>query len=188
MILIRTIIDRILNEVLSYSQLMKFSDPVRKKRGEKMRVRSLPVTATSTNEFWNFSYKSDPSHITSRPNMPNGISHKGRISFKKINENNQSAIDIPCSVDCSCEDYRYKWAYANSDKDAGEIGKQSLSQCNGSYPRVTNPHLRPGLCIHLISLRGYLKTKLEESQQPTLHQKLDEIVFRYPTGIIEFEE
>lgn len=188
MILIRTIVNRILNEVLSYSQLMKFSEPARKKRAEKMRVRSLPVTATSTNEFWNFSYKSDPSHITHRTNLPNGMSHKGRISFKKINAENKSAIDIPCSVDCSCEDYRYKWAYANSDKDAGEIGNDSLSQCNGAYPRVTNPHLRPGLCKHLLSLRGYLKTKLEESQQPTLHQKFDEIVSKYPTGTIEFEE
>lgn len=188
MILLSNIAKRVLNEILSFKELMNFSEPKRKKRALKMRTQSLPMRADSTNEYWNFSYKSDPSHITRRPpENPNGIGHKGRITFKKHN-NNESSIDIPCKVDCTCEDYRYKFAYANHDKEAGAMGDGSLNQCNGNYPRITNPHLRPGMCKHLLSLRDYLRTKLQESDKPTLSQKLDDVVSRYPTDTLEVKD
>jgi hypothetical protein len=187
MISISNIAKRVLNEILSFSELMKFSEPKRKKRALKMRTQSLPMRADATNEYWNFSYKSDSSHITPRLENPNGINHKGRITFKKENINT-SAIDIPCKVDCTCEDYRYKYAYANNDKDAGPMGTSSLNQCNGNFPKITNPYLRPGLCKHLLSLRDYLRTKLEESNKPTLAEKLDDIVTRYPTDNFEIKD
>lgn len=179
MILLSSIAKRVLNEILSFSELMKFSDPKRKQRAAKMRTSSLPVSSHADNESWNFTYKSDQSHITPRPNSPSGIPHRGRITFSK-NTNNKSAIDLPCSVDCTCEDFRYKYAYANADKQASVTGVNSLSKNNGQFPKVTNPHLRPGLCKHLLSLREYLRTKLKESQQPTLRAKLDDVVARYP--------
>lgn len=187
MILLSNIAKRILNEILTYTQLMDFSEPARKKRSQKMRVSSLPMRADSNNEFWNFSYKSDNSHITTRPNNPNGIGHRGRITFKR-NKSDKSAIDTPCSVDCTCEDYRYKYAYANNDKDAGTMGPTSLNKCNGKFPNKTNPYLRPGLCKHLLSLREYLRTKLEESQKSGLPAKLDDIVSRYPTDTLQVKE
>lgn len=187
MILLSNIAKRVLNEILTYTQLMNFSEPERKKRSTKMRTKSLPIRADSNNEFWNFSYKSDMSHITPRINNPNGIGHKGRITFKK-NAGDKSAIDIPCSVDCTCEDYRYKYAYANNDKEAGSMGANSLNKCNGQFPKITNPYLRPGLCKHLLSLREYLRTKLEESQQAGLSEKLDDIVQKYPTDTLQVKE
>jgi hypothetical protein len=190
MILLSHIVKSILNEILTFGELMNFSEPKRKQRALKMRTKSLPVSASKDGENWNFSYKSDLSHITSRPPQnPTGIPHKGRITFKKEVKNNiDNAIDMPCSVDCTCEDYKYKYAYANTDKEASIVGNASLSKCNGAFPKVTNPYLRPGLCKHLLSLREYLKTKLKESQQPTLEQKLDEIVLKYPQDNINFEE
>lgn len=187
MIFLSNIARRVLNEILSFKQLMNFSDPQRKKRALKMRTQSLPMRADATNEYWNFSYKSDKSHITPRPENPNGIGHKGRITFKKENSNS-SSIEIPCKVDCTCEDYRYKYAYANHDKEAGVMGDGSLNACNGNFPKQTNPYLRPGLCKHLLSLRNYLRTKLEESNKPTLAEKLDDIVTRYPTDTLEVED
>jgi len=188
MILLSNIAKRVLNEILSFKELMNFSEPKRKKRALKMRTQSLPMRADSTNEYWNFSYKSDLSHITPRPENPNGIGHKGRITFKKSKDENKSSIDIPCKVDCDCEDYRYKYAYANNDKEAGEMGGNSLNKCNGNYPRITNPYLRPGMCKHLLSLRDYLRTKLQESDKPTLAEKLDDIVTRYPTDTLEVKD
>jgi hypothetical protein len=187
MILLSNIAKRVLNEILSFKELMNFSEPKRKKRSQKMRTNSLPIRADSNNEFWNFSYKSDISHITPRLNKPNVIGHKGRITFKK-NTNGKSAIDTPCSVDCTCEDYRDKYAYANNDKEAGTMGSDSLNKCNGQFPNKTNPYLRPGLCKHLLSLREYLRTKLEESQQSSLPEKLDDIVTRYPTDTLQVKE
>jgi len=187
MILLSNIAKRVLNEILSFKELMNFSEPKRKKRALKMRTQSLPIRADSTNEYWNFSYKSDLSHITPRPEKPNGIGHKGRITFKKENSS-ASSIDIPCKVDCTCEDYRYKYAYANNDKEAGEMGNNSLNKCNGNFPKTTNPYLRPGLCKHLLSLREYLRTKLQESDKTTLAEKLDDIVTNYPIGILQMNE
>ena len=188
MISISNIAKRILNEILTFNELMKFSEPRRKDRSKKMRVRSLPITSVKNGESWNFSYKSDSSHITSRPPQnPNGIGHKGRILFKK-SDSGKSAIDMPCSVDCTCEDYRYKYAYANNDHEAGEMGTGALNKCNGNFPKQTNPYLRPGMCKHLLSLRNYLRTKLQESQKPTLEEKLDDIVSRYPTDTLHVEE
>ena len=147
---------------------MDFSEPQRKKRALKMRTNSLPMRADATNEYWNFSYKSDPSHITKRPpENPNGIGHKGRITFKRHSAN-ENSNELPCKVDCTCEDYRYQHAYANNAHDAGDMGKESLNKCNGQFPSRTNNNLRPGLCKHLVSLRDYIRTKLEESQQPKI--------------------
>jgi hypothetical protein len=183
MILISNIVKRVLNEILSFKELMKLSEPERKNRAKKMSVSSLPMTANTNENYWNFSYKSDDSHITPRSSTnpkvsryrsyktatgkPLGIRHRGRITFSKNNPD-KSAIDLPCQVDCTCEDYRYNWAYANHDKDAGPMGDASLNKCNGKFPGKTNPYLAPGLCKHLLSLRNYLRTKLQESTKPTI--------------------
>ena len=188
MISLGNIATRVLTEILSFKELMQFSEPERKRRALKMRTQSLPMKADATNEHWNFSYKSDVSHITPRPpTNPNGIPHKGRITFKKENSG-ASSIDLPCQVDCTCEDYKYKYAFANKDKDAGALGVGSLNTCNGNYPNKTNPHLRPGMCKHLLSLRNYLRTKLKESAKPTLAEKLDDVVSRYPTDTFYVNE
>jgi hypothetical protein len=166
-----------LKEEMNFDQLFNYSDPKRKKRGQSMRVRSLAGTATNTSENWNFAYKSPPSHNTT------GKGWQGRITFAK-NSPDVSANKIPCIVDCSCPDYRYKWAVANKDKQAGVVGATSLNKNNGQFPRVTNPYLAPGLCKHLISLKEYLRTKLNESQKPTVEEKLDEITNNNPVFTI----
>lgn len=181
MISLSKILYNLLTEKLTFNQLIKYSDPKRKEKSKRMRTRSLPMKSSATDEFWNFTYKSDPSHITT------GKGYQGRITFGK-NLADKSAIDLPCSVDCGCPDYKFKWAYANNDKDSSPMGSNSLNKCNGSTPNMTNPYLTPGLCKHLLSLQTYLKTKLEESVKPTLQEKLDEIVLRYPNSTIEVEE
>lgn len=165
--LLKLIKEAFLSEKLTFTQLFNFSEPKRKDRSKGVRVSSLPGTASETNEYWNFSYKSNPSTT--------GLRWRGRITFFK-STHKEAADKMYCNVDCSCPDYKYKWAYANADKDAGITGPNSLSKNNGAYPVVTNKNLRPGLCKHLLSLKDYLKTKLHESQQPDINLKLTEVV------------
>lgn len=183
MISLRRIINEMyLLEKLTFSQLFKMSDTRRKDRAKTVRVASLPGTASETEEYWNFSYKSNPTTTGNR--------WRGRITFLKESTNNanKSAEELYCSVDCSCPDFRYNWAYANADKEASVMGNGALNKCNGNYPKQTNPHLRPGACKHLLSLKDYLKTKINESMQPDINAKLSEVVSKNTAFTILVDE
>lgn len=165
-------------EAMSFDQLFRVTSQMRLAKSKKMRVRSLAGTANEDNEYWNFAYKSDPIHITT------GRGYTGRISFekdayKKYGKSNRSMNEIMCRVDCGCPDYRYRWAYANHAQDAGEMGGDSLNRCNGARPLKTNPRLKPSLCKHLASLRGYLLTKLKD-RKGSLDERLSGIVKENP--------
>ena len=56
----------------------------------------------------------------------------------------------------NCPDYRYRWAWANHQKKAGPIGKNSLNQCISRAPRKTNPQGIPGLCKHILATRDFI--------------------------------
>lgn len=175
---------RILNEMyllekMTFSQLFKLSDTRRKDRAKTVRVTSLPGTASENEEYWNFSYKSNPSTTGNR--------WRGRITFLK-EATNKSADEVYCSVDCSCPDFRYNWAYANADKEASIMGNASLNKCNGNYPKQTNPFLKVGCCKHILSLKDYLKTKLNESMQPDINAKLSEVVSKNSNFTILVDE
>jgi hypothetical protein len=183
MISLSTIVRQLITEKMTFKSLLSYVNNARKAKGKKMSVSPLAGTASSDGENWNFSYKSFPEHITT------GNRFKGRITFENTNiDKNKSAENIYCSVDCGCPDYKYRWAYANNNKDAGPMGNDSLNQCNGETPSITNPYLTPGLCKHLVSLHKYLQTKLEESQQPTIDAKLNEIVTNNPNFTFNVEE
>ena len=173
-------------EAMSFDQLFRSTDVKRLNKSKKMRVRSLAGTANEDSEYWNFAYKSDPIHITT------GRGYTGRISFekdayKKYSKSNRSMNEIMCKVDCGCPDYRYRWAYANAAQDAGEMGIDSLNRCNGARPIKTNPKLKPSLCKHLASLRGYLLTKLKD-RKGSLNERLSSIVREHPEFEIQVED
>jgi hypothetical protein len=175
----------ILVEQMSFKQLLSRTDGGRRDRGSRMRVRSLAGTANENEEQFNFSYKSSPDHITTMG------PHEGRISFEKDAyvkyKNKRSMDDVMCKVDCSCPDYKYRWAYANAAQDAGEMGTDTLNQCNGSVPRQTNPRLKPSLCKHLVALKDYLRTKLQENDGG-LDERLSKIIKENPTFVVEYKE
>ena len=175
----------LLTEAMTFRQLFSKTDGGRRDRGNRMRTRSLAGTADEDSENWNFSYKSNPDHITT------GRSHMGRISFGKDAyvryKNKRSMDEVICKVDCSCPDYKYRWAYANYQQDAGDMGSGSLNKCNGQPPVKTNPRRRVSLCKHLVSLKDYLRTKLQENKGD-FGDRLTEIVRNNPTFEISVEE
>lgn len=175
----------LLMEKMTFRQLLSRTDGGRLDRGRRMRVRSLAGSANEDEEQWNFGYKSDRDHITTmKP-------HVGRISFEKdayIRYKNKRSMDeVVCKVDCSCPDYKYRWAYANAAQDAGEVGVDTLNKSNGNPPVKTNPGRKPSLCKHLVALKDYLRTKLQESDG-RLDERLSHIVKNNPTFEVRYEE
>ena len=154
---------RVLTERMSFRQLLSVSDAKpdnsRFDRAKHVRAKNLRVMTMDENEAWTFSYKSQGHHSTT------GQRHRGYVRFFKENVSiNDSAEDLDCMVDCSCPDYRYRWAYNNAKADAGTTGANSLNKNNGQPPRPRDAHppgvgdLGEGLCKHLIALGRFLET------------------------------
>lgn len=164
MILLKNIVYKILSEAFTFRDLWQTSDPARVDRSKHVNTKSLGVKTMDENEAWTFSYKSSPGHSTT------GNRWRGYVKFLKENvKNANSAEDIPCMADCSCPDYRYRWAYNNSRVGSSPIGINSLNKNNGAKPTPPND-LGPGLCKHLLALGEYLKTKIE----PTVPENPEE--------------
>lgn len=175
--LLTEILRQLLVEKMTFAQLFRSSTPSRKQRAKDMKfVNRLPIRAQKTDSYWDFRYKSGSSNNTT------GDSYRGRITFLKPTKG-KIGESVNCEVDCGCPDYRYRWAYANNRRDAGPMGRESLNQCNGARPRITNPKLQPGMCKHLLALKDQLRQRLKESQESTIEARLDEVVQKYP----EFE-
>ena len=178
MISLINIAKQILTEKMTFSQLFNRSEAGRKDRAKGMRVTRLPVLSSRNGEYWNFQYQSAPNNNTS------GGSWKGRITFRKTNKTT-TADNLPCFVDCGCQDYKYRWAYANSQKEAGPVGPNSLNKSNGSPAPIMNPRGQVGLCKHLIALKTDLHKKLESNKNSNLEEKLNEVVDANPSFEIE---
>lgn len=158
MIKLRSLISEMLVEKMSYEDLMRSSDPARKDRASRIPAKSLVAKSINDREAWKFSYK------TPRDENTTGIRHQGFIYFyKEEMAPGDNAMKIPCSVDCSCPDYKFRFSYANKQQDAGENGPNSLNK-GLSYPSSINAG--PGLCKHLIALKEYLRTKIETEPEP----------------------
>lgn len=159
---------KVVNERMSYKDLLNTSEDGRVARSNDVRVRPLRVTTLKGNEAWTFSYKSDPSTT--------GKSWKGYIKFFVEHVSKGSnAEDLDCIVDCSCPDFKFVWAYADTRQDASVIGSNGINGCINRPPRKTNPQQKPGLCKHLIALKNYLKTQLKSSKRSNLFEALDDV-------------
>lgn len=154
MISFKDIMKKVLTERMSFKDLLRYSDSDRIDRSRDVNTKSLKVTSMDGRETWIFSYKSSPSTTGQR--------WQGYIKFFKedVSEKDR-AEDLDCMVDCSCPDFRYRWAYADTKQDASVIGNDSLNKCINSPPRQTNPEQSPGMCKHLIALGEYLKTNVD---------------------------
>lgn len=159
MIKLRSLISEMLVEKMSYEDLMRSSDPARKDRASRIPAKSLVAKSINDREAWKFSYKTPKDENTT------GMRHQGFIYFYKEEMSpGENAMKVPCSVDCSCPDYRFRFSYANKQQDAGENGPNSLNK-GLNYPSSINRG--PGLCKHLISLKEFLKTNIEGEPVPS---------------------
>ena len=169
-------------EELTFRQLFDLSDEARKKRAKSMDVRSLKILPEKDGESWTFSYKSNPSTTGKR--------HQGYIKFLKGElESGKSAYAMNCIVDCTCPDFKYRYAYNDKQKGASVTGNDSWNKNNGATPQYDeNKHV--GLCKHLISLAEYLKTKLDSKKplkESSSSASLDALIIECADKTLIFE-
>lgn len=138
----------LLQEEMSFSELLAASEPKRILRSKTVRGPNLDIEAFDSSMYYWFNFKAFPSTEKKR--------HKGYIKFVKPRNPDTPLERVQCVVDCDCKDYRYRWAWANKQRRASKVGSGSLNQSLNRAPRITNPTARPGLCKHLITLRDYI--------------------------------
>lgn len=174
--------DAPVNEDMSYKELLAVSTPERQERAKNVRARSLPVSIEDGMEAWNFRYKSTPqTTVTDKP-------FEGEIRFLKGEVGkNDNAIDLKCKVDCGCPDYKYRFAYNNAHKNAGNIGPDSLNQAINRRPKPAY-NIGEGLCKHLISLRNYLATKIQQTKKNNLFEAMDDVAKQGPFTVTYYDD
>jgi hypothetical protein len=143
---------QLLQEEMTFDQLFRVSDPDRVTRSLTVRGPPLDVDAYEDALYYGFNFKSYPSTT--------GLRHRGFIKFKKPRNLKTPLQNVKCEVDCSCPDYRYRWAWTNKQRRAGRVGNGTLNQSLNRAPRKTNPTGRPGMCKHLLAARQYIYNQL----------------------------
>jgi hypothetical protein len=175
--------DNSLNEDMSYKELLAATTPERKERARNVRARSLPVSMEENQEQWNFRYKSTPqTTVTDKP-------FQGAITFLKGEVGkNDSAIDLKCKVECTCPDYIYRFKYNNKAKNAGS------DNFDRTEPRYIDRKPKPaynigeGLCKHLISLRNYLATKIQQTKKSNLFEAMGDVAKQGPFTVTYYDD
>jgi len=164
-----------LNENMTYQDLLDLTTPERKERAKTARVRSLPISTDGDNERWNFRYKCYPG-VTNTP-------FKGSITFLKGEfEEGDDATKLECKVDCGCQDFRYRFAYNDTEDGASQIGDKSLNKCINRRPQPAYNYGK-GLCKHLTALQRYLTTTVSSMGRSNLFESIGEIAKRGPFNI-----
>jgi len=159
-------------EEMTFDQLFRYSEPKRIKRAETVRGPPLEINGNSDNVYHVFNFKSFPSTT--------GLRHHGYVKFKKpqLGNSRKRLQHIPCEVDCTCPDFRYRWPWAEKQKGAARVGAQSMNQCINRKPIHTNPGVIPGLCKHILACRDYIYGMLAKfpGKEPDTGEKLAQLV------------
>lgn len=176
-------------EDLSYDTLFRYSEPKRVARSATVKGPPLEIVASKTSQIRVFNFKSFPSTT--------GLRHQGYILFRSPRGKVGKSVplsSVPVEVDCMCPDYRYRWAWANKQRRAGRVGKNSLNQCINRAPRITNPSGSPGLCKHLLAARDYIYGNLMKIEAPSsldgvdaINYKLDKLIKKATHRWINFD-
>lgn len=164
-----------IDERLTFDQLFRVSDPQRVARSFKVRGPPLEIDSYQDTVYYIFNFKANPSTT--------GLRHKGYVKFFKPKSGRQTPLQhVDCLVDCTCPDYRHRWAWANKQRQSSLVGPQSLNQAWNKAPRKTNPKGKPGLCKHILAAREYIYGLLSSfpGDQPDTAEKLNKLT-RYAT-------
>jgi len=138
-----------LSERLTFDQLFRASEPKRIKRSSTVRGPPLQITAYSDQVWHSFNFKAHPSTT--------GLRHHGYIRFYRPRQGQSMPLQhVPCMVDCTCPDFRYRWAWVLKQRKSSMVGTTSMNQALNLPPDKTNPRRRIGLCKHILAARDYI--------------------------------
>lgn len=132
---------------LTFKQLMDYAEPRRVARSQTVRGGPLKIETFEDSVFHVFNFKSFPSTTGKR--------HHGYIKFFKP-RSPRPLDELECMVDCTCPDFKYRYAWAVKQRGSSVVGAQSMNRAWNRAPRITNPGSRPGICKHIIRLKDYI--------------------------------
>lgn len=138
-------------ERLTFDKLFRISEPKRVYRSFTVRGPPLEIDSYQDTVYYIFNFKANPSTT--------GLRHRGYVKFFKPKNKNPKNIPLQhleCLVDCECPDFRYRWAWANKQRQSSVVGAGSLNQAWNKAPKITNPKGKPGLCKHILAARAYI--------------------------------
>jgi len=166
-----------LHERLTFDKLFRISEPKRVYRSFTVRGPPLEIDTYQDVVYYIFNFKANPSTT--------GLRHRGYVKFFKPRNKNPKNVPLQhleCLVDCDCPDFRYRWAWANKQRQSSVVGAQSLNQAWNRAPRKTNPKGAPGLCKHILATRQYIYGLLSSfpGDTPDTADKLDRLT-KYAT-------
>lgn len=161
-----------LTERLTFDRLFRISEPKRVYRSFTVRGPPLEIDSYQDVVYYIFNFKANPSTT--------GLRHRGYVKFfkpKNKNPKNVPLQHLDCLVDCTCPDFRYRWAWANKQRQSSVVGPNSLNQAWNKAPKKTNPSGRPGLCKHILATRSYIYGLLSSfpGDEPDTAYKLDRL-------------
>jgi len=164
-------------ERLTFDRLFRISEPKRVYRSFTVKGPPLEIDSYQDAVYYIFNFKANPSTT--------GLRHRGYVKFFKPKNKNPKNIplqQLECLVDCTCPDFRYRWAWANKQRASSVVGPQSLNQAWNKAPRKTNPSGRPGLCKHILATRQYIYGLMSSfpGDEPDTAYKLDRLT-KYAT-------
>lgn len=138
-----------LAERMTFDRLFRVSDPRRVTRSFTVKGPPLEIDSYQDSIYYAYNFKSQPSTT--------GLRHRGYVKFFKPRHGGQKPLQhLECLVDCTCPDFKYRWAWANKQRGSSRVGDQSLNQAWNQAPRHTNPKSKPGLCKHILATREYI--------------------------------
>ena len=127
-----------LQERLTFDKLFRISEPKRVYRSFTVRGPPLEIDSYQDVVYYIFNFKANPSTT--------GLRHRGYVKFFKPlhkNPKNVPLQHLECLVDCTCPDFRYRWAWADKQRQSSVVGAQSLNQAWNKAPRKPIPRERP---------------------------------------------
>lgn len=164
-------------ERLTFDRLFRISEPKRVWRSFTVKGPPLEIDSYQDVAYYIFNFKANPSTT--------GLRHRGYVKFFKPEHKNPKNVPLQhldCLVDCTCPDFRYRWAWANKQRQSSVVGPNSLNQAWNKAPRITNPKGAPGLCKHILAARQFIYGLLSSfpGDEPDTAHKLDRLT-KYAT-------
>lgn len=136
--------------MLTLRQLYSRTDQDRKERARFVRIVKTKIGHN----------KQGLGYIAAQTYSTHKVTEDGRLVKNSDPHRHMTMITflnnkLQCVVNCSCEDYTYRWETSNSYKEAAK-----LDYSNGDPPVFTNPSFKNALCKHAISLYLKIRPKL----------------------------
>jgi hypothetical protein len=130
-------------------------------------IPRLSVDRTDGCPRLDYAFRSRPDRSTT------GQTHAGYVKFIPKNRKFQpsardlaktswrwaqgkNTLDMDVHVACHCPDFKYRWHYALSRRDATHFPTGGGNDATNRPPLKTNPHQRPCLCKHLYAMGDYV--------------------------------